>query len=180
MPIGLLVYANLVIGRTPEAFYRRAREAGVDSVLAADVPSLMAAPFAECAAAAGIEPVFIVPPNASDAKLREIAGLTKGYTYFLGRSGVTGADRAMTVPLSSRVRLLADAGAPPVVVGFGISKPEHVRAAIEAGAAGAISGSATVAIIARHIGDEKKMRGELANFISGMKSATRAVFIKQS
>ncbi|MDR1977751.1 MAG: tryptophan synthase subunit alpha [Synergistaceae bacterium] len=176
IPAGLLVYANLVVGKGAESFYKRAAEAGVDSVLVADVPTLMAPPFVRYAQNAGIDPVFIVPPNASDEKLREVAALTKGYTYFLGRAGVTGADQEMKVPLSSKIALLKEAGAPPVVVGFGISRPEHVRASLKAGADGAISGSATVAIIAAHAGDPGKMgkmHEELAAFVKLMKSATR-------
>jgi tryptophan synthase alpha chain len=171
IPAGLLVYANLVVGRGGERFYKRAAESGADSVLVADVPTLMAGPFVRYARDAGIDPVFIVPPNASDEKLRDIAALTKGYTYFLGRAGVTGADREMQTPLSSKIALLKDAGAPPIVVGFGISKPEHVRASLQAGADGAISGSATVAIVASHLDNAKKMHAELAAFVKNMKLA---------
>ena len=174
VPVGLLVYANLVICGGGE-FYKRAAKSGVDSLLVADVPALMSDPFVRYADDAGIDPVFIVPPNASDEKLREIAALTKGYTYFLGRSGVTGADQEMKAPLSSKITLLKDAGAPPIVVGFGISRPEHVRASLKAGADGAISGSATVAIVTAHLDTQntKKMREELAAFVKNMKSATR-------
>ena len=173
IPAGLLVYANLVVSKGGERFYKRAAESGVDSILVADVPTPMAGPFLRYARDAGIDPVFIVPPNASDEKLREIAALTKGYTYFLGRAGVTGADQEMKAPLSSKITLLKDAGAPPIVVGFGISRPEHVKASLQAGADGAISGSATVAIVAAHLDDAKKMRTELAAFVKNMKSAAR-------
>jgi tryptophan synthase alpha chain len=173
IPMGLLVYANLIIGRGPDAFFGRASESGADSVLVADVPTVEAGAFEKCAEASGIDRVFIVPPNADDDKIREIAGMTKGYAYFLGRAGVTGADREMTAPVSSKIELLKSAGSPPVVVGFGISKPDHVRAALDAGADGAIAGSATVAIIAGHIGDISGTRDELAKFVRAMKSATR-------
>ena len=175
MPIGLLVYANLVIGRGIEEFYSLAATAGVDSVLVADAPSNAAAIFAPRALAAGVAPVYIAPPNADDAKLREIARLTRGYTYFLGRTGVTGADREMDAPASANIALLKEAGAPPIVVGFGISRPEHVRTALAAGADGAIAGSATVAIIERNIGRPAAMHEELATFTREMKSATKGI-----
>jgi tryptophan synthase alpha chain len=174
IPVGLLVYANTVIGKGGERFYARAAESGVDSVLVADVPTAAARSFVRYARDAGVAPVFIVPPNADDDKLREIAKMTKGYTYFLGRSGVTGADREMKTPLASKIALLKEAGAPPVVVGFGISRPEHVKSALEAGADGAIAGSATVSIIAAHLDDAKKTREELARFVKNMKAATRS------
>ncbi|MDR1731759.1 MAG: tryptophan synthase subunit alpha [Synergistaceae bacterium] len=174
IPMGLLVYANLVLGKGADHFYSHAARAGVDSVLVADVPVLESALFVRCASRVGVDTVFIVPPNADDTKLREIAKHTKGYTYFLGRSGVTGADREMNVPMGSKIRLLKDAGAPPVVVGFGISRPEHVKNALAAGADGAIAGSATVAIVAAHLGDPKKTRTELLQFVQAMKAATRS------
>ena len=70
---------------------------------------------------------------------------------------------------------MKEAGAPPVVVGFGISRPEHVRLALEAGADGAIAGSVTVAIISANLGDSKKTRGELLKFVKSLKAATKRV-----
>jgi tryptophan synthase alpha chain len=58
-------------------------------------------------------------------------------------------------------------------LGFGISKPEHVRGAAKAGAAGAISGSAVVRIVERNLKDEKKLLSEIAEFVRAMKEATR-------
>ncbi len=174
IPIGLLVYANLVVHRDVRMFYRDVAEAGVDSVLIADVPVDAAAPFVEAAnAAAGIAPIFVVPPNADEATIRKIARLGRGYTYFLGRAGVTGADRAMRTPLPARFEALRALGAAPAIVGFGISTPEHVRAALAAGAAGAIAGSATVAIVEQHLNDVAAMRETLAAFVKEMKAATR-------
>jgi tryptophan synthase alpha chain len=67
---------------------------------------------------------------------------------------------------------LAALGAPPAVVGFGISRPEHVRAVLEAGAQGAISGSAVVQRVAEHLGDPGGMVRALRDFVSEMKAAT--------
>ncbi|MDR1740500.1 MAG: tryptophan synthase subunit alpha [Synergistaceae bacterium] len=175
IPIGLLVYANLVVSRGLDAFYGMAAEAGVDSVLVADVPVMSSRPFVDAALRAGVAPVFIVPPNADEQKLRQVAALSKGYTYYLGRNGVTGAEREMDefgADAASRIALLKEAGSPPVVVGFGISKPEHVRAAIRAGADGAIAGSATVKIIAEHLGDPRSCREALRRFVTEMSKAS--------
>lgn len=149
VPLGLLVYANLVVRRGIDAFYTQAQEAGVDSVLVADVPTLEGAPFAAAAKACGIDPIFIVPPDAEPAVLRRVAAMSAGYTYVLGRAGVTGEGTEPEFPPPAVFASLREHGAPPALVGFGISRPEHVRAAVAAGAAGAISGSALVARIAR-------------------------------
>jgi len=135
VPMGLLIYANLVVHADLKTFYRESAGAGVDSVLVADVPVAAASLFIDAAEAADIAPVFVVPPNADDAAICEIARRGRGYTYFLGRSGVTGADREMQTPPQSRLKALRIAGAAPIVIGFGISTPEHIRAVLAAGAA---------------------------------------------
>ncbi|MDR2243885.1 MAG: tryptophan synthase subunit alpha, partial [Burkholderiales bacterium] len=165
IPIGLLVYANLVVHQNMKTFYKKVAKAGVDSLLVADVPVSAATPFIEAAEAAGIAPIFVIPPNADEATAREVAQRGRGYTYFLGRAGVTGAEREMQTLLPSRFRALRAMGAAPAIVGFGISTPEHIRAALDAGAAGAISGSATVAIIEQHLDNETAMHEALTAFV---------------
>jgi len=170
LPIGLLVYANLVLRPGIGRFYARAAEAGVDSVLVADVPSEEGEPFAAAARAAGVAPVFIAPPNAGGSALDRIARLGEGYTYVLTRSGVTGAETAAGRPADEMLAALAQRRAPPSVLGFGISRPEHVRAALQAGAAGAISGSAVV----ERLGGAGRSAGgldEVEQWLDGMRSA---------
>jgi len=163
-PVGILTYANLVVARGRDDFYGRAAAAGVDSVLVADVPLLEAAPFAASARAHGVEPVLIAAANTPPERLAGIAALGGGYTYCVARAGVTGADEAVRFDHGDMLDRLREAGAPPPVFGFGISQPAHVRAALAAGAAGVISGSAIVARIAA---------GEpVAPFVREMKAAT--------
>ena len=172
IPIGLLVYANLVESRGRAAFYRQCHEAGVDSVLVADVPTVEASPFVADALAAGIEPVFIAAPNTPPEAIKTVAKLSRGYTYVVTRQGVTGAETEAGDGHSDLLQALADAGAPPAVLGFGIANPGHVRAAIASGAAGAISGSAVVRIIAEHLDDPVARHGALTRFVAEMKAAT--------
>jgi tryptophan synthase alpha chain len=148
VPVGLLVYANLVWTPSPDAFFRRCAEAGVDSVLTADVPVHHIAPIRDAASAHGVQTVLIAPSNATDEDVRLIATLSEGYVYFVSRSGVTGTDKAAGTPSPVVMAALKKYGAPPTLLGFGISRPEHVRAALAAGAAGVISGSAVSTAIA--------------------------------
>jgi tryptophan synthase alpha chain len=164
VPIGILTYANLVLARGRDDFYARAADAGVDSVLVADVPVLEAAPYAEAARAHGIDPVLIAAANTPAGRLREIGRLGGGYTYCVARAGVTGADQDARFDHAEMLAALREADAPPAVFGFGISRPDQVRTALAAGAAGAISGSAIV---------ERIARGEnVAGFVREMKAAT--------
>jgi tryptophan synthase alpha chain len=164
VPVGILTYANLVLARGRDDFYARAADAGVDSVLVADVPALEAVPYAEAARAHGIDPVLIAAANTPPQRLGEIAKLGGGYTYCVARAGVTGADQAACFEHAEMLAVLREAGAPPSIFGFGISRPEQVRAALAAGAAGVISGSAIV---------ERVARGEdVTAFVREMKAAT--------
>ena len=82
---------------------------------------------------AGIEPVLIAAANTPDATLHRIASLSKAYTYCVSRAGITGTHAGGQFDAALIDRLRA-AGAPPPIFGFGISAPEHVRAALAAGA----------------------------------------------
>lgn len=173
LPIGLLVYANLVYAPGMDSFYSRAAEAGVDSVLVADVPLEMAEPFKAAADKAGIESIYIAPPNGDEATLKAVAEMGAGYTYLLSRAGVTGTETKAGQPVDTLLATLAKYDAPPSLLGFGISSPEQVRDAIRAGAAGAISGSAVVKIIEQHLEKPQAMLDALTAFVKEMKAATR-------
>ncbi len=172
-PIGLLVYANLVNKRGFEKFFSDAKNAGADSILIADVPVEMSAPFVEISKKVDLPLVFIAPPNAPAGTLEEIAKLGSAYTYLLSRAGVTGTEIAAGTPVEKILENLKKNGAPPAVLGFGISTPQQVREAILAGASGAISGSAVVKIIEKNLGNAAKMFAELRAFSAEMKSATK-------
>ncbi len=172
LPIGLLMYANLVFSRGVENFYQRCQQAGVDSVLVADVPTSESADFVAAAEKYGIKPIFIAPPTATDETLKAVGSLSKGYTYLLSRAGVTGAETKANMPVHELLDRLNQFDAPPALLGFGISQPEQVKQAITAGAAGAISGSAVVKIIETNQNDPKRLLESLANFITPMKNAT--------
>lgn len=161
VPVGILTYANIVSART--GFMRDAAEAGADSLLIADVPALEAEPFVRDMEQAGIEPVLIAAANTPEPTLRRIAALSKAYTYCVSRTGITGTHAGGQFDAALIHRLTA-AGAPPPVFGFGISAPEHVRAALAAGAKGVICGSAIV--------DCAQRGGDVAALVASLKAAT--------
>jgi tryptophan synthase alpha chain len=181
IPIGLLLYGNLVFARGIDKFYRDMAEVGVDSVLIADLPIRESEPFRAAALKYGIAPIFIAPPNASDNTLQAIAKNGQAYTYVLSRAGVTGVEQTeknnntvQSTKLATKALLdkLKTYQAPPAVIGFGISTPLQVKSALATGASGAISGSAVVKIIEENLGNKKVMLTKLAAFIDTMKAAT--------
>ncbi|MDP5186060.1 tryptophan synthase subunit alpha [Alishewanella sp. SMS8] len=172
IPIGLLLYSNLVMAKGLDTFYATAAAAGVDSVLIADVPLSESKMFRQAAMAHNIAPIYIVPPNVDDDDLRAIASYGRGYTYLLSRAGVTGAETKAAMPTAALIERIRAYNPAPPLLGFGISSPEQVRAAIDNGAAGAISGSAIVNIIEQNQADPALMLSKLQKFVSEMKAAS--------
>lgn len=171
IPVGVLTYANLLAARGRERFCSDLAGAGADSLLVADVPALEAAPYAEATRVAGLELVMIVASNTPEQTRTRISRLCSGYTYCVTRMGVTGMQGELALQHQGLFAYLKQLGAPPPVLGFGISTPEHVREAIAAGAAGVISGSAIVRLVGRP--DTSPRR--IASFVATMKNATRLV-----
>jgi tryptophan synthase alpha chain len=161
VPVGILTYANLVVSRP--GFMRDAAEAGADSLLIADVPALEADRFTKEMQQGGVAPVLIAAANTPDATVQRIASLSKAYTYCVSRAGITGTHAGGQFD-AALVKRLKKAGAPPPVFGFGISRPEHVRAALATGAAGVICGSAIVDLASRG--------GNVAELVRNLKDST--------
>ena len=170
IPVGILTYANLVVARGRDVFYRAAAEAGADSVLVADVPAIEAEPFVRSARRHAVAPVLIAADNTPVDRLARIAELGGGYTYCVTRRGVTGASDRLQFGHGEMLATLRAHGAPPAVFGFGISSPDHVRGALAAGAAGVICGSALVRILAEPAEDRMT---RLAGLVAELKAATR-------
>lgn len=173
IPIGLLVYANLIVHDGVDRFADAAAASGVDSVVIPDVPSLEQSRFAETFRAAGVAFARILPPNADATRLAEIARVSEGYVYVTSRAGVTGADAALRVDGATLVHRLRQAGAAPALLGFGVATPDHVRAARAMGVSGTISGSAVVSRIAAHEAPAAR-KAAISDFVRAMKDATRS------
>ncbi|WP_018123054.1 tryptophan synthase subunit alpha [Wohlfahrtiimonas chitiniclastica] len=173
LPIGLLMYANLVFKPGLEQFYAKAKATGVDSVLVVDVPLNEFAPFQQAARKHDIESIFIVPPNANEATIRAVAAHAEGYIYLMSRNGTTGLGKEMDQGLPQLVALIRSVTDVPIVQGFGISTPEQVSEAIKMGADGAISGSFLVSIIERYHDNVDELLSVLASAARGLKAGTK-------
>jgi tryptophan synthase alpha chain len=146
-PIVLFSYANPILRLGAERFADRARDAGVDGVLVLDLPIEEADEFRAMLAERGIDTILLLSPTTSDQRLRKAAALGSGFLYAISRLGVTGARDAIAAGAEDMVRRIRAVSPLPVALGFGISKPEHVR---EVGrwADAAVVGSALVDVIA--------------------------------
>ncbi len=124
------------------------------------------------AAHRGVSPVFIAPADASPAPLRRVA--EDGVRDTMPGLLRTGADDALALShgMLFREALQQRAQGALPVLGFGIATPAHVRAALDAGAAGAISGSAVVKRVQEHLGDRPAMLRAVGDFVAAMRAAT--------
>jgi tryptophan synthase alpha chain len=146
-PIVVFSYANPLLRYGLDAFARRAADAGVDGVLALDLPIEEAGAFRETLAASGIDLIFLLSPTTTDARIRKAAELGSGFLYGISRLGVTGARDQVASGAEALVRRVRAHTSLPLAVGFGISRPEHV-AEVGAYADAAVVGSALVSMIA--------------------------------
>jgi tryptophan synthase alpha chain len=146
-PIVLFSYANPILRFGAERFADEARSAGVDGVLTLDLPIEEVVEFRGLLTAREIDTILLVSPTTSNARLRQAAAFGSGFLYAISRLGVTGARESLAEGSREIVARIRNASDLPVALGFGISKPEHVR---EVGrwADAAVVGSALVSVIA--------------------------------
>ncbi|NIA16714.1 MAG: tryptophan synthase subunit alpha [Planctomycetes bacterium] len=175
IPIGLLMYYNLIYQYGTEKFYTDFHNAGVNSVLVADLSIDDVDEIYAPATEAGLDTVFMVTPNATDARIGLIASKTTGFIYTVSLLGVTGGRdnlSDMVRPLIKRLKAITDV---PVCVGFGVSKSAHAAALAKAGADGVIIGSRLVRIIEDNPGDKQKILSEISAFITETAAAISSV-----
>ena len=150
-PVVVFSYANPLLRMGVERFAKAAASAGVDGVLALDLPIEEAAGFRETLAAAGLDTIFLLSPTTTDARIQKAAELGRGFLYGISRLGVTGARERVASGAEVLVKRIRAHTSLPIALGFGISRPEHV-AEVATYADAAVVGSALVALIAEHSG----------------------------
>ena len=168
-PIVLFTYVNPVLRMGRDAFVERASGVGIDGVLLLDLPLEEAESMHGELVGKGIDPIFLVSPTTSDERLRTAGRLGRGFLYAISRLGVTGARDAVAAsaePLVARVRA---ASALPIALGFGISRPEHVREVVGYADA-AVVGSALVTVIEDATAAGRDVPGAAGAFVSWLKS----------
>ncbi|MDT8357838.1 MAG: tryptophan synthase subunit alpha [Methanomicrobiaceae archaeon] len=173
IPLLIMTYANIVLQRGPVRFYQEAARAGADGVVVADVPVEEAGPFCSAALDTGIDLILLVSPTTSEERLEKILGASRGFVYLIAAMGVTGAREGVSADVLAFLRHVRDRSDLPVVPGFGISTPAHVREFVRAGADGVIVGSALVGLIGEYGGRQGKMEEALTQLVRDMKAAMR-------
>ena len=167
-PLVLFTYANPVLRMGLEAFAERAAAAAVAGVLVLDLPPEEAEDAHATFRRHGLDTIFLLSPTTTSSRIRRAAELGGGFLYGISRVGVTGvrddvADSAQA--LAARVRAET---ARPLALGFGFSRPEHVRA-VGQWADAAVVGSALVQVVADH-GRSADLAGEVERYVRWLRS----------
>ena len=165
IPIGLLVYYNLIYQYGVEQFFAAFKAAGGTSVLVADLSIDDADEIIPATEAAGLETVFMVTPNTTDQRIQKIAEYTTGFIYTVSLLGTTGQRSGLSdlvKPLIGRLRSLTEK---PICVGFGISTAEHARDVAQAGADGVIIGSRIIKFVEDNLDDTDTMKKQISGYI---------------
>jgi tryptophan synthase alpha chain len=167
-PIVIFSYANPILRMGLDAFVARARAAGVDGVLTLDVPPEEAEDLRGRFRAAGIDTIFLLSPTTTVARIRHAAQLGSGFLYGISRLGVTGARETVADSAESLAARVRQETPMPLALGFGVSRPEHVRA-IGQWADAAVVGSALVNVIAEH-GQGPGLLDEVERYVRWLQS----------
>ncbi|MEB3324110.1 MAG: tryptophan synthase subunit alpha [Cyanobacteriota bacterium] len=148
VPVILFTYSNPLLNKGMETFCRQAAEAGAAGLVVPDLPLEEAEKLSPIAAAHGLDLVLLVAPTTPTDRMVRIHASSRGFTYLVSVTGVTGVRAALESRVEPLVRALKKQGGCPVAVGFGISGPEQAHQVKLWGADGAIVGSALVKVMA--------------------------------
>ncbi len=163
----LFSYLNPVVRMGLPAFCAAAKQSGADGVLLTDMIVEEATEYLAAMQENDLAPVFLAAPTSPDERLRAIAQHSRGFVYAISRVGITGTQDQIASDAEGLVKRLKQFADLPIAVGFGISRPEHVRAVMQFADA-AVVGSAIVALIESSApGDEAKNVG---TFVQSLRS----------
>ena len=167
-PVVIFSYANPILRLGAEQFADKAREAGVDGVLILDLPIEEADEFRAMLGHRGIDTILLLSPTTTDDRLRKAAALGSGFLYAISRLGVTGARDTLAAGAQEMVQRIRQVSDLPVALGFGISRPDHVREVAQ-WADAAVVGSALVDVIARE-GASRDLNTRVEEYVRWLKS----------
>jgi tryptophan synthase alpha chain len=167
-PVVIFSYANPILRMGLDRFVTEATAAGVDGVLTLDMPPEEGELFRTTFTAAGIDTIFLLSPTTTVERIRRAASLGSGFLYGISRLGVTGMRDSVDTSARELATRVKSETAMPLALGFGISRPEHVRS-VGQFADAAVVGSALVNVIAEH-GRSPGLMDEVERYVRWLRS----------
>jgi len=169
IPIILFSYLNPLLCFGFEQFCEMASNAGVSGLIVPDLPLEEAYKFSKIVSNYFMDLILLVAPTTPFERMKQISNHTKGFTYLVSVTGVTGERNKMGNRVENLIAKLKNVNNNPIAVGFGISSSEHVNKVREWGADGVIIGSAFVKRISNS--NEKDVVGHVGEFCKEMRIA---------
>ena len=171
IPIVLYIYFNLIHRHGLEKFIADAAQAGVNGLLALDLPPEESENYEALMAKAGLCVIYLIAPTTPDRRIRTIARRGTGFIYYVSREGVTGMQKNVSDSIGEMTAKIRSHTHLPVAVGFGISNPEQARA-VAAAADAVVVGSAIVNEIAEH-GNSPDLIAKVTSFTAKLIKAVK-------
>lgn len=154
IPFVFMTYYNIVLQYGPERFLKECSDSGVQGVLVSDLPLEESGDFEDLCQEYDVDPIFLLAPTTGEERAHDIIKHGKGFLYLVSLLGVTGARKNVEDRTLAFVREMVKLKeGVPLVVGFGVSRREHVQRLVAAGADGVVVGSAFVRLVERHKSD---------------------------
>jgi tryptophan synthase alpha chain len=175
-PVVLMGYANPIECMGRDVFVRRAAEAGVDGVLVVDYTPEESTDFAAQLSAAGLDPIYLLAPTSTEARMQNVARQARGYVYYVSLKGVTGAGHLDTEDVARHLAEIRRHVTIPVGVGFGIRDAESA-ARLARHADAVVIGSKLIQIIedtSRREGPQAAI-GAVARWLAGVREAIEPI-----
>jgi tryptophan synthase alpha chain len=143
VPVVLMTYINPVLAHDPRRFAAEAAQAGVAGVIVPDLPVEESEPVAGWLRAASLDTVFMVAPTTAEDRLASICEHSRGFVYCVTVTGITGVRKDLPPGMKELFGQVRRQTQLPIAAGFGISRPEHMKA-LRGVADAAVVGSAIV------------------------------------
>jgi len=169
-PVVLMGYLNPVECMGYRIFSDLAGKAGIDGLLTVDMPPEEAGDFIPLLKQSGIDPIFLLAPNSTEARIKKVSAMASGYLYYVSLKGITGAGHLDLKSVEEKLGQIKSITSLPVGVGFGVKSGE-TAAAIGKLADGVVVGSALVSKIADNLEQPQVAHQEIVELLSVMREA---------
>ena len=170
IPIILFTYFNPLLSFGFAKFCKIAADAGAGGIIIPDLPLEETSEYSQIANDFKLDLILLVAPTTPINRMKIISQKTRGFSYLVSVTGVTGERNNLENRVENLIEKLKEISFNPVAVGFGISSPEHIKKVRKWGADGVIIGSAFV----KRITDNKQSQivNEVGKFCEEMRLAS--------
>ncbi len=171
-PIVVMTYYNPLLKFGVKSFCEKLSKAGGDGLLVVDLPPEESEELDGLAKANGLDVVRLVAPSTSDSRIDLVVSRTSGFVYAVSVAGITGARAQLPQTAGILLSRITARTMIPVVLGFGVSSPSHVKEALSMGASGIVEGSRLISTYSESLANKNEALDMIERHAKEMKAAT--------